>query len=122
VKKPRLREGKGLAQGHIANPQTCRAEGSLQNPGWEYFLLYPALKQFHWGGSSAVLEETSGLSRIRSKAVFQDLPSRLSPQGTAVGKSRQDIDYGQDQWLRLVRGVRGVRGSKKGWERQCKFL
>lgn len=71
-----------------------RAGCRLPSPGGEYFLLYPALKQFRLGGSSAVREETPGLSRIRSKAVFQDLLSRLVPQGPAVGKRRRGIDYG----------------------------
>lgn len=38
--------------------------------------------------------KTPDLPRIQSKVVFQDLLSRISPQGTAVGKERGAIDYG----------------------------
>lgn len=63
------------------------------------------------GGSCAIPEETPGLSSLRSKAVFQNLLSRLIPQGTAVGKRRRGIDYGWG-WG----SVAEAPGREKGWE------
>ena len=60
--------GQGLAQGHGDNPQA--RQGWMQAlDSWQgAFLTLSALKQFRWGGSSAVPEETPGLSRIRSES------------------------------------------------------
>lgn len=63
------------------------------------------------GGSCAVPEETPGLSLLRSKVAFQDLLSRLIPQGTAVGKRSRGIDYGWG-WG----SVAEAPGREKGWE------
>lgn len=81
----RTPRGQGLAQGHRVHP--------LARRGWMQALDswpegFPTLctQTVCLGRSSAVPEETPGLSRIRSQTLFQDLLSRLSPQGTAAGK------------------------------------
>lgn len=72
---------------------------------------FPVFEQFHLGGSSAVPEETPGLSRTWSKAGFQGLLSSLIPQGIAVGQRSE---------LLIMAGAGGVclrPGRGKGWGR-----